>query len=80
MKLLTVTPTLAQIKEFAQTLLDTEAFNVLLSVRLQQINEDMLLSDDDRDVLKAKAEYTSLHYLIQWVEDHASKGQAHGRR
>ena len=70
---LTEIPPPQELKKLAESLLDNEAFLVLLSVRLDELTDDVLLTEDDREVLKAKAEYTALTYLLQWVKARAGR-------
>lgn len=53
--------------ERAQRLLDNEDLHVLLSMRLQMLNADMLLSADDKAALEARKEYQAITYFAEWI-------------
>jgi hypothetical protein len=73
----TMTP--EELRTAAKNLIDNPAFTMLMSVRAREITEDMLLTNDDKETLQYKAEYSALQFFLTWLEQHAGVGQ-HGRK
>ncbi len=51
----------------AKNLLDNESVSVVLSHKMAELKEDVLLSVDDKDVLKAHGEYNNLAAFAAWI-------------
>lgn len=57
-----------ELVQAAKNLLDNNDLVVLFRHRLNELNDDILYSDDEKSILKAHAEYNSIKGFAQWIE------------
>lgn len=56
-----------QLIQAAKNLLDNKDMTVLLSHKMAELKDDVLMSVDDKDILKAHGEYNNLTAFATWV-------------
>ncbi len=53
--------------EAAKRVLDNPDVSLLLSTRKEELEQDVLLSDEDKDILEAHNEHKHLVGLSEWI-------------
>lgn len=57
-----------ELVQAAKNLLDNHDLVMVFKYRLDQLKDDVLYSDNEKDILKAHAEYNSIRSFAEYIE------------